>query len=66
MLDAANMQGCRCKVYLFPTQITDFRCTQPMPKGEEGHQPIALALPIPAGALNQLLDFVSGEMLPGA
>jgi hypothetical protein len=40
------MQGCGSEVDLFPTKITDFGCSQPMPKGKQHHEAIALALPI--------------------
>jgi hypothetical protein len=37
-----------------------------MPKRKQQNECVALALPIRARAIDQLLDFVSGEMLPGA
>ena len=66
VLNPANMQGCGSEVDLFPAQIADLRCSQSMPKRKQHHEAIAGALPIPALAIDQLLDLTSGEMLPGA
>ncbi|SRR6266566_436682 len=66
VLNPANMQGCGSEVDLFPAQIADLRRSQSMPKRKQHHEAIAGALPIPALAIDQLLDLTSGEMLPGA
>jgi hypothetical protein len=59
MLDAANMQRSGGEVDLFPTQIPNFGCTQSVAECGEDHQCIARALPISAGALDQLLDLTN-------
>jgi CTP-dependent riboflavin kinase len=66
VLDAANMQRSCSEVDLFPAKIANLRCAQPMPKRKQHHECVALALPVRARAIDQLLDFVSSEMLPGA
>jgi hypothetical protein len=60
------MQRSCSEVDLFPPQINELSCSQSMPKRKQQNECVALALPIRARAIDQLLDFVSGEMLPGA
>jgi hypothetical protein len=52
VLNAADVQGCAREVDLFPAQITDLGCSQPMPEGKQHHEAIAIALPIATGCLN--------------
>jgi hypothetical protein len=60
------MERCCSEIDLFPTEITDFGCAQAMPKGEQHHQCIAWALPIGACCIDQLLNLIGCQMLPGA
>jgi hypothetical protein len=66
VLNPANMQRCSSEVDLLPPQINELGCTEPMPEGKQHHEAIAVALPVRVRAIDQLLDFLSGEMLPGA
>jgi hypothetical protein len=46
------MERCAGEIDLLPTQITDFRCAQAMPKRNEDHEPVAMALTIAACCLH--------------
>ena len=59
VLNPANMQRSCSEVDLFPAKITDFGCSQSVAECGEDHQCIARALPISAGALDQLLDLTN-------
>jgi hypothetical protein len=66
MLDAPNMQRSCSEIDLLPPEITDFGCAQPMPERQQHHECVTIALPIGARAIDQLLDLLRCQMLPGA
>jgi hypothetical protein len=60
------MQAGSFEVDLVPAQIHDFSRSQAMSEGQEHHQSVTVTMPIALGRLDQPLDLVDGQMLPGA
>jgi hypothetical protein len=60
------MQGCGFKIHLLPPEITHLSGPEPMTKGEEDHEGVAVALAIDRRYCDKPLHLVGGEMLSGS
>jgi hypothetical protein len=54
------------EVDLLPAEVHHFGCSEAMPVGHKHHERVAMAVAVLPDRLNQLLDFVGGEVLTGA
>jgi hypothetical protein len=60
------MQAASTKLDLVPLQVTDFRCPQSVPVGDQDHGGIAVAVTaVFAGCRHKLLDLGRGQIFPG-
>jgi hypothetical protein len=66
VLDPTDVQEGTPEVDLLPTKAYHLRSAQGMPKGEQDHESVAPAMPIPTRHLEQALDLVLGQVLAGA
>ena len=62
-LTLAHMQAARLEVNLLPAQIHHFGRPQSMPVGQKHHEGVAVAIPVLARRLDQLLHLAIGQVL---
>jgi hypothetical protein len=66
ILDAAHMQVRGLEINLIPAEINDLGGPQGMAEGEQDHERVTPAVPVPARRLNQPLDLMLGQVLASA
>ena len=66
VLDAADVKHGTGKVDLVPAQVTHLGSPQAVPEGEQDHGGVAVTVAVAPGSLDQRLDLVGGQVLPGS
>src|SRR4029077_21259875 len=64
VLEPSDVQGGCFEIDLVPAQVNDFSWPQPVPKGQEHHESIAMTIAVSFGRLDQPLDLIDGQVLP--
>ena len=60
---AADVKGRGLKLHVCPLQFTELTGTQPVPKRNQDHGRVPVAVAVVLSCRNQLLDFALGQML---
>jgi hypothetical protein len=66
VLEPEDVEAAMGQVDLLPTKRAQFRCSQPVPEGQQDHGSVPMIMAIVASRLHQPLNFALGEVFAGA
>ena len=65
VLDPADVEDGAVEVDLVPAKVADLGSPQAVPVGQQDHGGVAVTVAVAPGGLDQRLDLVGGQVLPG-
>src|SRR5258706_12861474 len=66
VIDPPRMEQGDAEVDLVPAQVANLRRPEPVPKGDQYHGGVPVAISVDLGGLDQGVDFASCQVLAGA